>query len=70
MKRQLLAVIEFEEFNLDGIESDDVRVVSEYIDEWSDGDLCLGLPLVVVAYEVCNTDGDVQGIAFVIEDSQ
>ncbi|MBA3569176.1 MAG: hypothetical protein H0W28_07485 [Pyrinomonadaceae bacterium] len=68
MRRQLIAVIEFEEFNLDGIESDDARVVSEYIDEWSDGDLSLGLPLVAVAYEVCDNEGNVQGIAFIAED--
>ncbi len=69
MKRQLIAIIEDEQLTLNKIEDNDVGAVSEYVDGWSYGDLSLGLPLTVVAYEVCDTiSGIVQGIAVVVKD--
>ncbi len=69
MKRQLIAIIEDEQLTLSNIEDNDARAVSEYVDDWSYGDLSLGLPLEVVAYEVCDTtSGVVQGIAVIVED--
>jgi len=69
MKRQLIAIIEDEQLTLNKIEDNDVGAVSEYVDGWSHGDLSLGLPLAVVAYEVCDTiSGVVQGIVVIVED--
>ena len=68
MKKYAVAIFEYEEYNPDTIDSNDVYAIAHYLDDWSLGELSLGLPLEVVAYEVCDDFGTVHGIAFVVED--
>ena len=68
MNKYAVAIFEYEEYNPDAIDSNDSKIVAHYLDDWSEGELSLGLPLEVVAYEVCDGDGVVQGIAFVVKE--